>query len=267
MVVRCLYRYAYCVTIPIEGAATKRRCFNQPHHPTGKSMKRTLFVAAALSISTWAAAVDVVIDTFDSPNVGPLTAPLGAANTVSFVDGIRSGSITTLAGPANGSGAFLTIGAATSPVGALEVNNFTGRDSEIALRWNLAPGFVPSNATNVRLWMLVAYGDSSPVDVDFSMLSLDLPPSTLLVPTKFINPNIFNTTVDFALSATEAAAVSAGGVLGVRLNGSDGWDLSVDSFGVSYDLATPVPEPSSWALGLLGGLGLAARVAVKRKKI
>lgn len=218
-------------------------------------MKRTLLSIAALAVATFAnaAPVFVTIDNFNGPDVGPLTAALAATATVS--DAVRTTSITTLAGPANGNGALVKIGSSTFPVGLLEVGNASGRDSEVELSWNLAAGLLPLNAVNVQFFLEIVQSDGNLTDLAFFMNGAPL--AAFAIP-----GNTTNQITSFVLPAAGFNAVVGGGVLSLKVNGDTGWDLTVDQFGFQYE--TPVvSEPASLALT---GLALAGAVAASRRR-
>jgi hypothetical protein len=60
------------------------------------------------------------------------------------------------------------------------------------------------------------------------------------------------------VNAVQQAALNAGGTLTMIVDGGNGWDLSLDSFGFS------IPEPTSLALVGLALLG--AGVASRRRQ-
>ncbi len=219
-------------------------------------MKRTLLAIAALAASTMASAVVVTIDDFNSPNVGPLSAALGA--TTAFSDAVRSGTITTLAGPADGNGATVTIGSGTFPVGLLEVANASGRSSEVTLNWSIAAGLLPADALSPSFFMQVVQSDGNPTNLAFTLNGNPLANFA-------IAPNTANQGLSFGLSPAQIVSLAGGGTLGLKLTGASGWDLTADQFGFSYDVrpSTPVPEPTSLALV---GLALAAAGAASRRK-
>lgn len=218
-------------------------------------MKRSLLAVAALAAANFvqAAPVTVIIDDFNSPNVGPLTAPLGM--TVTVMDAVRTTSISTLAGPANGAGALVKIGSETFPVGLLEVANASGRDSEVELSWTIAAGLLPLDALNVSFFLQIVQSDGNPTDLAFFLNGAPLAAFA-------IAGNTQNQNKSFTLNNAQFAAMNGGGVLSLQVNGNTGWDLTVDQFGFKFD--TPeVSEPASLALA---GLALAGAAAASRRR-
>ncbi len=219
-------------------------------------MKRSIFAIAALAAVTFAnaAPVTVTIDNFNSPNVGPLTAALAATSTA--MDAVRTTSITTLAGPADGNGASVKIGAGTFPVGLLEVANASGRDSQVELTWTVAAGLLPLNALNLSFFLEIVQSDGNLTDLAFFLNGAPL--ASFAIP-----GNTTNSIKTFTLTNAQAVAMSGGGVLSLKVNGDAGWDLTVDQLGFKYDMPSVVSEPASLALA---GMALAGVLAASRRR-
>jgi uncharacterized protein YaaW (UPF0174 family) len=80
----------------------------------------------------------------------------------------------------------------------------------------------------------------------------------VLIGSYSIPGNTSNLPLSFAVSAATQNLMALGGNLELVLNGSNEWDLSLDSFGVT------IPEPTSIALVGLALLG--AGVASRRRQ-
>ncbi len=214
-------------------------------------MKKTLLALAAAfaAVGAQAATVTTVqeIDGFASPGVS-------IAGTGTSTDAVRSVSVTATANTSS-----LDIGATSSNGSALEVSNRVGQDSTVNLTWTLGALTLPGDALNVGFFFKVLESDGNPTSLAFTLNGNAL--ASFAIP-----GNTSNKDLSFGLSAAELASLSAGGTLGLQLDGASGWDFSLDTFGVSFEqnVTTPsVPEPGSLALV---GLALAGIAAARRKK-
>lgn len=211
-------------------------------------------LAAAFAVGN-ASAVVILIDDFNSPDVfladqvgggastlGP-TAPNGRIVSHELLTGTNDGT---------GSGSLVKIGSATFPVGALEVANGSGRDSEVKISWTLAAGLILDSTFGPASFLFdVIQSDGNPTSVQLlfngsSVGSYSIPGNTANLP------------LSFAVSAATQNLMNGGGTLQLVVNGATGWDMTMDSFGVS------IPEPASIALVGLALLG--AGVASRRRQ-
>jgi MYXO-CTERM domain-containing protein len=211
-------------------------------------MKNKVLAALLLAAGVSANAAVITLDDF-SEDQGPVTDTTTSGgderNEITLGNGIdreiRVDLDTAIAPPQ-----------ATAQVtaGILDVTNGTGDDSDVEIRWDSIPGgLVPTGATNVNFFFGVVASDANPTSVTFSLGGVNLG-------TFSIGPNTFSQTIPFAI---DAALLNAGGELELEINGQPGWDLALDSFGVSFDEPAAAPLPGTLALLGLGLLGLARR--------
>ena len=217
-------------------------------------MKKSLFAAAALvtALGAQAAPVVVTIDDFSIAQ-GPVTdTSADAAPVVDTLAGVRTIAVNALS---------TSLAPITNQVsvtgGILDISNGVGDIAEVIVSWELAAGLVPAGATQVKFSALVLESDPNPTSISFALGG-----TTLL--TAAIPGSTFNEMIGFDI---DPALITAGGLLTMRLVGASGWDLGMDTFGISYEQAGPVsvPEPASLALV---GLALAgAGFASSRRKV
>jgi hypothetical protein len=214
-----------------------------------KKMTKLLAALATTLAFTSVQAATIVLDDF-STNQGPIS------------------DLTSLAGPGGGSNGAVCdnngsrticsdLIAAAPPVqqttgvsfGVYDVANGSGENSIQTITWVLPATPALIGATNQKFLFSVIQSDANPVQLDFTYNGRSLTPYA--IPANTINSNVsFNAPVSFA----------PGGTLVLRITGTAGWDLTLDSFGLSFDPAV-VPAP---ALPLLIGVGMIG-LALRRK--
>jgi hypothetical protein len=210
--------------------------------------RKLLASAALLAMAGLAQAGSVVIDDF-SANQGPLNDTSADGVAVTSTLGNRTISTNMLSGTAP------IQNSVEVTAGVLDITNGTGDDSEVIVSWLIAAGLVPAGSVNVNFSALIVGSDANPTGVEFLLGSTSLLSSA-------IPGNTANQTISFSI---DPALIAAGGTLTMKLNGAPGWDLTMDSFGITFDTPTTptVPEPAT--LGLLGLAMLGAAGARRRK--
>lgn len=209
-----------------------------------------LLAAAALAVTAGLAqAGAVVIDDF-SVDQGPISDTTADGTAVSnTLPGVRTISTNML------SGAAPIQNQVQVTQGVLDITNGTGDDSEVIVSWLIGSGLVPTGSVNVKFSALIVGSDANVTDVQFLL------GNTVLL-SSIIPGNTANAAIGFDI---DPALIAAGGTLTLKINGAPGWDLTMDTFGITYDTPTPptVPEPAT--LGLLGLAMLGAAAARRRK--
>lgn len=212
-------------------------------------MKKLFAALAALACVSAANAALIIIDDF-STSQGPFVDTTLSAAAIAPPDAVcGTNSVRTLC-----TSMFADAGDADNSVrvsqGRLAISNGPDTNTQVTLRWNIAAGLVPANAIGAFNF-LVLTSDLNPTNLVFTFNGALL--SNSAIPGGSANlPVNFNAPI---------AALNAGGVLQLVINGATGWDLTVDNFGLNVtNLQVPVP-----AIPLLLGAGLVA-IGLRRKQ-
>jgi hypothetical protein len=216
----------------------------------------TLVAALATVFTVGSAnALVILIDDFNSPDLvlADMTLGGGAASLGPTLPNDRTVTHELLAGTnVTGGNSKVTIGSTTFPAGTMEMANDNLRDSEVTVSWTLVNGQIldSSNGPASFLFQVVASdGNPTTAELFFNNVSIG----------NYVIPgNTFNLPLSFGVSAATQDLMNGGGNLRLAINGDTGWDMSIDSFGVT------IPEPTSIALVGLALLG--AGVASRRRQ-
>jgi hypothetical protein len=218
---------------------------------------------AVLAVGS-AHAVVFVVDTFDSPDMilfdtilggggvsvsgGPVNPPV---NTIS-----RTLTHELLAGSnVGGLGSNVTIGTASVPTGSLNVNNGSGRDSEVTISWALGAGFITDSsgpAASLRFDLIKSDLNAASFEIFWNNVSF----GSQNFPA-FNGPGTAPILFGFTAAQQDQIANNAG-TLKLVINGIPDYDLSIDAIGFQ------IPEPTTLALAGLALIG--AGVASRRRK-
>jgi uncharacterized membrane protein YdcZ (DUF606 family) len=137
--------------------------------------------------------------------------------------------------------------------GAYTVDNGGGENSTQSISWALGANPALVGATNASFLFQVLYSDGNPINLNFTYNGVALAPYV-------IPGNTTNAPVSFSIPS--ALQLGTAGTLSLIITGQTGWDLGLDSFGLSFTPAAIVPAP---ALPLIFGAGLIA-LALRRKQ-
>ncbi|WP_394752191.1 hypothetical protein [Crenothrix sp.] len=144
--------------------------------------------------------------------------------------------------------------------GYLDANNGAGEDSQVIISWLLNPGLLPATIINPEYAFAVIKVDDNATNIHFSFNNIAL--------ANFMMPGpVNNQFLSFAMDDIQQANLNLGGVLQLKIDGSPGWDMKLDTFGFFYSPAMPVPEFSLSGLIAFGLAGLGFSRTRKRKFI
>ncbi len=230
-------------------------------------MRRIATLSAALAAAfavTSAQAVILLVDDFGAPSVGITVADnsgTGASATTltpSAFSSSRTVTHTLITGAAIGSndGSLSSAkigGPFNFPAGQLNMANANQVDSNVTIEWTLNAMLVSSPAA---FFFDVVQNNVGTPAAPGNKVEAFLDNVSLGSFYKNTNTGGF---VSFALSAGDIFNLSSSGTLfRVEFTGDEGWDMSIDTFGLT------VPEPTSLALVGLALVG--AGVASRRRK-
>ena len=225
-------------------------------------MRRISTLVAALAIGFAASSAQALIlpvDDFSAPSMtlfDPTGNAGGGVSSGLIAGGGFSRTIThELLQPGNPNStcvdSCVRMGGATFPPGRLVMSNTDNNDSEVTVSWALLAGFVPLGSP-VSFFFDVINSDGNPINTDIYI-------NNVLVAGFVIPSNSLNITRTFGLTLGQQATLNAGGVLQLRVNGVEGWDMTLDTVGFN------IPEPTTLALVGLALLG--AGVVSRRRKV
>jgi hypothetical protein len=225
-----------------------------------KKMKKLLALLVTTVLAGAAQSATITLDDF-STNQGPIsdltntvtTTPAGIVQSSNGAVCDNNGTRTIcsdLISTVQPTGQATTVTA-----GIYDVRNDGGENSIQTISWILGANSALIGATNASFLMDILYSDGNPITLNFTFAGSALAPYV-------IPGNTTNTLVPFGIPA--GTNLAAGGVLTLKISGLAGWDLGLDSFGLSFTpgAAAPVPAP---ALPLIFGAGLIA-LALRRKQ-
>jgi hypothetical protein len=211
-----------------------------------KKMKKLLAALATTLALTSAQAAVIVLDDFGT-NQGPISDLTN--NGAAACD--NNGTRTICSNLINAAPPVTQV--TDVSFGAYTVDNGGGENSIQTISWVLGANSALLGATNASFLFTVLYSDGNPINLNFTYNGQALAPYV-------IPGNTTNAPVSFLIPST--VQLGAAGTLSLTITGATGWDLGLDSFGLSFTPAAAVPVPS---LPLIFGAGLIA-LALRRKQ-
>lgn len=190
---------------------------------------KSILIALALTSAAWGGSL--TIDSFDDPQ-GPLTGN-GSTGVQSIADGIQRQLLVSGVG---GSGPILT-GMVVAD-GLLDMTTGTDDSADMRVLYILPALPIPADASNLNLVLYVRESDGN-----LSMVTLGgITGGTITIP---------GNSADVEYSASFGGSLPVSGVLTLDFTGEPGWDLAIESLGLTWDDGE-VPEPSTLLLSACG---------------
>ena len=193
-----------------------------------------IFLTASLSLAT---AGTLTIDNFSIDQGPGNLSESGSSGPVDIGGGItRTLALTSLGGIAPVAHGLQVAG------GVLDITNGVADNSSVLVTYTLPLLGVPGGASNLYLDLTIVGSDGNPTNVSVGGLGS----GSFAIP-----GNTNNAPLSFAVAGPPFGP----GTLTLTFTGAPGWDLSIDSLGLSWTDPAPVPEPATYgmiAIGLVG---------------
>jgi hypothetical protein len=224
-------------------------------------MRKIALIAAAVLMASPATATEVYSNNFDAENGGNSALNYNSFNGLTVTDGtvdlVRSGDYGIAC--AGGGGSCVDLDGSTSNSGLTSSNSFAfGAGDRVSLSWLFSGNQrqLPADSFNVRFGLdsvtSGTYGFNSSV---FGSFSGAFSNDALSVSIAGIQPDFAFTDFEFYFVADNPGAVT----FSFEDFGNDNIGIVIDD--VSLNIGGAVPEPSTWAMMILGfgAVGAAAR--------